>query len=70
MRGDRWHRIFKGYTQVQERKKSLFNKIFSLWVSLVLFVQQVLELDWQHVEGLWVGWEAVAASLCFCAGTA
>lgn len=50
-----------------EKKKALFNKIFCLWEFLVLFVQQVLE---QHVEQVWVGWEAVAASLYFCAGAA
>lgn len=37
-------------------KKALFNKIFSLWESLVLLLQQVLELE-QLVEGVWVGWE-------------
>lgn len=50
-----------------EGKKALFNKIFCLWESLVLFLQQVLELE-QPVEGVWVGWEALAASPCFCAG--
>lgn len=53
----------------KKKKKALFNKIFSLWVSLVLLLQQGLELE-QHVEGLWVGWEGVAASLCCCAGAA